>query len=445
MGKINEISKESTQSFGGNSFTTKIEENTVVFDSAKDAFKFNDPIDVPSLTVNGQPLSAGGSSNMQVVVTTDEIPYIEPNKFYVVARNVERINLRRTGEIPGVMNVWRGTFQTGSAQGRIRFEGEIAPYWSTSGEIPNSLSSSSVYVFEVQGNQQVGYCARLEKFVNVPFVQLSKTLLDGEQICSFDLEKFEGSTKTVRVTNTTSSFSTGQVYEIINGLEGDVEVIDNGDGTITFNYINDCQGNIEIRAKQDDDTAVAEINAYTANKVTYVNGVRYAKFYIDETYENSKTIGITNNSGTYTTGQLYDIENTVSDCVEAEDNLNGTLTASFKQMGGSTLFVKATGDDEAAQIDIVCTSTTLIDNDKHHVVTLDGINELAYSGQISDSIQGNLYSNLASVSSSDESVATVEDVGNGTIRVNYVSEGVAVIYVTGYEDTAEATLFVNCL
>lgn len=54
MGKLNEIQQETTQSWGDNSFTTKITNDTVEFDSAKDSFTFKDKVNVPSLDINGQ-------------------------------------------------------------------------------------------------------------------------------------------------------------------------------------------------------------------------------------------------------------------------------------------------------------------------------------------------------------------------------------------------------
>lgn len=54
MGKFNEIQEQTTQSWGSNSFTTTIKDNTVEFDSAKDKFTFTDPVEVPSINVNGQ-------------------------------------------------------------------------------------------------------------------------------------------------------------------------------------------------------------------------------------------------------------------------------------------------------------------------------------------------------------------------------------------------------
>lgn len=79
MGKFNEIQQETTQSYGSNSFTTKITDEAVEFDSAKDSFKFNDPIDVPGITVNGQPLSGGGADwNAK----EGEAGYIENRPFY---------------------------------------------------------------------------------------------------------------------------------------------------------------------------------------------------------------------------------------------------------------------------------------------------------------------------------------------------------------------------
>lgn len=58
MGKYNEIQEESTQSWGSNSFTTTVKEDTVEFDSAKDKFTFKDAVEVPSLKVNGSQVSA---------------------------------------------------------------------------------------------------------------------------------------------------------------------------------------------------------------------------------------------------------------------------------------------------------------------------------------------------------------------------------------------------
>lgn len=60
MGKFNEIQEETKQSFGNNSFTTKIANDAVEFDSAADQFKFLDPIDAPSITINGEPVTTGG-------------------------------------------------------------------------------------------------------------------------------------------------------------------------------------------------------------------------------------------------------------------------------------------------------------------------------------------------------------------------------------------------
>lgn len=54
MGKLNEIQEQTTQSWGSNSFTTKITDQTVEFDSAKDSFTFMDEVNVPALKVNGQ-------------------------------------------------------------------------------------------------------------------------------------------------------------------------------------------------------------------------------------------------------------------------------------------------------------------------------------------------------------------------------------------------------
>lgn len=60
MGKFNEIQEQTTQSYGSNSFTTTVKEDAVEFDSAKDKFKFLDPIDAPEITINGEPVVPGG-------------------------------------------------------------------------------------------------------------------------------------------------------------------------------------------------------------------------------------------------------------------------------------------------------------------------------------------------------------------------------------------------
>lgn len=59
MGKLNEIQEEVKQSYGSNSFTTTIKDNTVEFDSAKDSFTFKDEVNVPSLKINGETVQAG--------------------------------------------------------------------------------------------------------------------------------------------------------------------------------------------------------------------------------------------------------------------------------------------------------------------------------------------------------------------------------------------------
>ena len=58
MGKLNEIQKQMTQSYGDNAFTTTIKDDTVEFDSLKDKFTFKDEVEVPSLKVNGETVSS---------------------------------------------------------------------------------------------------------------------------------------------------------------------------------------------------------------------------------------------------------------------------------------------------------------------------------------------------------------------------------------------------
>ena len=54
MGKINEITQKVEQSFGSNKYTTEIKDDIVEFDSNGLAFVFLDPVNVPSLSINGE-------------------------------------------------------------------------------------------------------------------------------------------------------------------------------------------------------------------------------------------------------------------------------------------------------------------------------------------------------------------------------------------------------
>lgn len=85
MGKFNDIQEQSTQSWGSNSFTTRIESDKVVFDSQKDKFAFADPVEVPSLTVNGEPITptepqkqADWNQN-----NSEEVDYIKNRTHYI--------------------------------------------------------------------------------------------------------------------------------------------------------------------------------------------------------------------------------------------------------------------------------------------------------------------------------------------------------------------------
>ena len=54
MGKINEISQKVEQSFKNNKYTTEIKDDVVEFDSNGLMFNFVDPVNVPSLRINGE-------------------------------------------------------------------------------------------------------------------------------------------------------------------------------------------------------------------------------------------------------------------------------------------------------------------------------------------------------------------------------------------------------
>ena len=76
MGKLNEIQKQTTQSYGDNSFTTTIKENTVEFDSLKDSFTFNDEVNVPSIKINGTEIAtidAEDKAKLDSLTTTMQV------------------------------------------------------------------------------------------------------------------------------------------------------------------------------------------------------------------------------------------------------------------------------------------------------------------------------------------------------------------------------------
>ena len=52
MGQINEVQKQTTMSYGDNSFTTLVKDNAVIFDSEQDKFIFADPVYVAELFIN---------------------------------------------------------------------------------------------------------------------------------------------------------------------------------------------------------------------------------------------------------------------------------------------------------------------------------------------------------------------------------------------------------
>lgn len=75
MGKLNEIQEEVKQSFGSNSFTTTIKQNTVEFDSKADSFTFADPVNIEGdLTIsNGGSISAGEISAESLLINGEPV------------------------------------------------------------------------------------------------------------------------------------------------------------------------------------------------------------------------------------------------------------------------------------------------------------------------------------------------------------------------------------
>ncbi len=58
MGKLNEIQRETTMSFGENSVTTTVTDSAVLFDSEKDKFIFLDPVEIGNLIIEGKRTNA---------------------------------------------------------------------------------------------------------------------------------------------------------------------------------------------------------------------------------------------------------------------------------------------------------------------------------------------------------------------------------------------------
>ena len=76
MGKLNEIQEQTTQSWGDYSFTTSIKVDTVEFDSSKDSFTFNDPVNVPGLKINGTEIAtfdAEDKAKLDSLTTTMQV------------------------------------------------------------------------------------------------------------------------------------------------------------------------------------------------------------------------------------------------------------------------------------------------------------------------------------------------------------------------------------
>ena len=137
MGNLNEIQKQTTQSYGDNSFTTTIKENTVEFDSAKDSFTFNDPVEVPSLKVNGQEIT---HSEPQVQAdwnqtTSEESDYIK-NKPAIKAGQGENSIIEGNGITASGVSSHEEGYHTQASEWAAHAEGNhtIASVWAAHAE-----------------------------------------------------------------------------------------------------------------------------------------------------------------------------------------------------------------------------------------------------------------------------------------------------------------------
>lgn len=72
MGKINEISQKVEQSFKNNKYTTEIKDDVVEFDSNGLMFNFVDPVNVPSLRINGEEIVKSEPQVQSDWLQTDE-------------------------------------------------------------------------------------------------------------------------------------------------------------------------------------------------------------------------------------------------------------------------------------------------------------------------------------------------------------------------------------
>ena len=108
MGKLNEIQKQMTQSYGDNAFTTTIKDDTVEFDSLKDKFTFKDEVEVPSLKVGGEPITP-----VEPQVQADWNQYDSSATDYIKNKPVDNSNNVKLGSgspsISGSSNVIIGT------------------------------------------------------------------------------------------------------------------------------------------------------------------------------------------------------------------------------------------------------------------------------------------------------------------------------------------------
>ena len=93
MGKINEISQKVEQSFKNNKYTTEIKDDVVEFDSNGLMFNFVDPVNVPSLRINGEEIV-----NSEPQVQSDWLQTDETEAAYIANKPTKLSDFINDGE-----------------------------------------------------------------------------------------------------------------------------------------------------------------------------------------------------------------------------------------------------------------------------------------------------------------------------------------------------------
>ena len=128
MGKLNEITQKVEQSFGCNKYTTEIKDDVVEFDSNCLAFNFLDPVNVPSLSINGEEI--GGESEPQVqsdfaTSSTTAVSYIAHKPYMRSEGTGVVLTIQANSHTPGAYSYAEGSgcVASGRASSATSYQG----------------------------------------------------------------------------------------------------------------------------------------------------------------------------------------------------------------------------------------------------------------------------------------------------------------------------------